>query len=229
MCGLCSFNKLVHSLTGVHMAFYTLTDWLGLIPLGFMLGFALLGLVQLVKRRSLFRVDADILVLGGFYIVVIAAYFLFETVVVNYRPVLIDGYLEASYPSSTTLLVLCVMPTAVLQLNERMQNPKARKAVAYSMTAFTVFMVIGRLISGVHWVTDIIGGFLLSVGLGMIYDSVTKLIRRTEGSRSTGEDDSNQKIFETFSASIGSNTRFLPEVKKTVRFCLPKPYGMWYA
>ena len=193
--GFAAFNEMVHSLTGVHMAFYTLTDWLGLIPLGFMLGFALLGLVQLVGRRSLFRVDTDILVLGGFYIVVIAAYFLFETVIVNYRPVLIDGYLEASYPSSTTLLVMCVMPTAVLQLNERMRNQKARKAVAYSLIAFTVFMVVGRLISGVHWVTDIIGGILLSVGLGMIYDSVTKLIqqRRTEGSRSTGEDDPNQK------------------------------------
>jgi undecaprenyl-diphosphatase len=31
-------------------------------------------------------------------------------------------------------------------------------------------MVAARLASGVHWLTDIIGGILLSAGLVMIYD-----------------------------------------------------------
>lgn len=100
--GFATLNGFIHSLTGVHMAIYTVTDWLGLIPLCFILGFALLGLIQLIKRKSLFKVDSSILVLGAFYIVVMAAYLFFEFYVVNYRPVLINGFLEASYPSSTT-------------------------------------------------------------------------------------------------------------------------------
>ena len=36
-------------------------------------------------------------------------------------------------------------------------------------------MVIGRLISGVHWLTDIIGGVLLSAGIVMMYYTVTSL------------------------------------------------------
>ena len=145
-----------------------------------MLGFALLGLIQLIKRKSLFKVDSSILVLGAFYIVVMAAYLFFEFYVVNYRPVLINGFLEASYPSSTTLLVMRVMPTAVMQLNSRIRNTKMKRAFAFALIAFTAFMVIGRLISGVHWITDIIGGAILSAGLVMIYYSVTTLIARQE-------------------------------------------------
>ncbi len=167
--GFATLNGFIHSLTGVHMAIYTVTDWLGLIPLCFILGFALLGLIQLIKRKSLFKVDSSILVLGAFYIVVMAAYLFFEFYVVNYRPVLINGFLEASYPSSTTLLVMCVMPTAVMQLNSRIRNTKMKRAFAFALIAFTAFMVIGRLISGVHWITDIIGGAILSAGLVMIY------------------------------------------------------------
>lgn len=174
--GFATLNGFIHSLTGVHMAIYTVTDWLGLIPLCFILGFALLGLIQLIKRKSLFKVDSSILVLGAFYIVVMAAYLFFEFYVVNYRPVLINGFLEASYPSSTTLLVMCVMPTAVMQLNSRIRNTKMKRAFAFALIAFTAFMVIGRLISGVHWITDIIGGAILSAGLVMIYYSVTTLI-----------------------------------------------------
>lgn len=170
--GFAACNRLVHSLTGVHMLLYTVTDWLGLVPILFVLGFAALGLAQWIKRKSITRVDRSILVLGGFYAVVLAVYVLFEKVVINYRPVLIDGVLEASYPSSTTMLVMCVMPTAAMQLHNRIQRKPARWFVVAAITVFTVFMVVGRLISGVHWVSDIIGGALLSGFLVMLYRAI---------------------------------------------------------
>lgn len=170
--GFATFNGYVHSLTGANMTLYVITDWLGLVPIGVAFGFAVLGLVQLIKRKSLFGVDRSILVLGGFYIVVMAIYVLFEMVIINYRPVLIEGYLEASYPSSTTMLVLCVMPTAIMQLNSRIKNQALKRCVAYSIAAFIAFMVIGRLVSGVHWISDIIGGALISAGLVMTYYAI---------------------------------------------------------
>ena len=167
--GFTVLNKAVHETIGVHWGLYTVTDWLGLIPIVFVLGFAVLGLVQLIRRRSLFKVDRSILVLGGFYIVVMSMYLLFEEVAINYRPVLIDGNLEASYPSSTTMLALCVLPTAMMQLKSRIRHIAVRRAVLVTLGALTAFMVVGRLLSGVHWLTDIIGGVLLSVGLVMLY------------------------------------------------------------
>ena len=152
--GFAMINVWFHRLTGVHMLIYTITDWLGLVPIIICMCFGVLGLVQLVKRRSLLTVDSDILLLGAYYVVAILGYLLFEMVPINYRPILIDGNLEASYPSSTTLLVLTVMPTLTITV---------------FVIVFTAFMVIGRLISGVHWATDIAGSVFLSSGLFMIY------------------------------------------------------------
>ena len=173
--GFATINGWVHDLTGVHMALYTVTDWLGLVPSGVAMGFALLGLIQWIKRKHLSQVDFSILVLGGFYLLVMAAYVLFEVFVINYRPVLINGCLEASYPSSTTMLALCVMPTTLMQLNARIRSQTLKRWVGFGITAFIIFMVIGRLLSGVHWFTDIIGGALLSAGLVMLYYSITSL------------------------------------------------------
>lgn len=167
--GFAKLNEFVHNLTGVNMTLYNITDWSGLVPVFIAFGFALLGLFQWIKRRKITKVDCSILALGGFYIAVIGVYLLFERVVINYRPVLINGYLEVSYPSSTTLLVMCVMPTALMQFNSRMKNKALKKFVSAITIFFIAFMVIGRIVSGVHWITDIIGGALLSAGLVMMY------------------------------------------------------------
>ena len=167
--GFASLNRFVHDLTGVHMCLYTITDWLSLIPLGFAAGFALLGLVQWVRRGRLLHVDRSILILGGYYAVVMAVFLFFERCVINYRPILIDGVLEASYPSSTTMLVLTIMPTAIMQLNDRIKQPALRRIIRSVLAVFTGAMVIGRLFSGVHWFSDIVGGILLSAGLVWLY------------------------------------------------------------
>ena len=173
--GFATINRFFHNLTGVHMSLYTLTDWLGLVPLMFVVGFGTLGLIQWIKRKHLTNVDYSILVLGGFYIVVMAVYVLFEIFVVNYRPVLIGGILEASYPSSTTMLVMCVMPTAIMQLAGRIKNHILKRCVTSAITAFTAFTVIARLVSGVHWLTDIVGGALLSAGLVLMYRAIINM------------------------------------------------------
>lgn len=170
--GFATLNAFFHNLTGVHMLLYTITDWLSLVPLAFIMGFALLGLLQWIKRKHLLRVDPSLLTLGGFYMAVMAVYICFEGFVVNYRPILIGGVLEASYPSSTTMLVMCVMPTAMMQWNVRIKNRVWKRCVTFAIHSFMVFMVTLRLVSGVHWLTDIIGGALLSAGLVMLYDSI---------------------------------------------------------
>ena len=167
--GFAAINSWFHKLTGVHMDLYNITDWLGLVPIFVAMGFGLFGLVQWIKRKRLKKVDYSLFVLGGFYISVIAAYVLFEMITINYRPVLINGFLEASYPSSTTLLVMCVMPTAIMQFNRRIKNATLKKFLSLLIAVFIIFMVIGRLVSGVHWLTDIVGGALLSAGLVMMY------------------------------------------------------------
>ena len=175
--GFATINVWFHRLTGVHMLIYTITDWLGLVPIIICMCFGVLGLVQLIHRRSLLKVDSDILLLGAYYVVVILGYLLFEMVPINYRPILIGGNLEASYPSSTTLLVLSVMPTLKYQSDRRIAKPVTRKAIAVFVIVFSAFMVLGRLIAGVHWATDIVGSVFLSSGLFMIYRFMAEYTR----------------------------------------------------
>lgn len=173
--GFSKINCWFHQLTGVHMEIYNITDWLGLVPIFICISFGGIGFVQLIKRRSLFKVDCDIIFLGIYYVIVIFSYLIFEMMPINYRPILIEGFLEASYPSSTTLLVLCVMPTLIEQMNRRSKNVIVRRIVQVLVICFSVFMVFGRLISGVHWLTDIVGSVMLSVGLFCIYKAVVLL------------------------------------------------------
>lgn len=167
--GFATLNKNIHECFGVHMSLYQLTDWLGVVPISIVLAFALIGLAQWIERKKLLSVDRDILALGVFYIAVFAVFLLFEVFAINYRPVLIDGALEASYPSSTTMLTMCVMPTAMMQFKKRIKRTPIKRAVLCLCAVFTVFMVIARFISGVHWCTDIIGGVLISGALVMLY------------------------------------------------------------
>ena len=176
--GFATVNGFVHRLTGVCMPIYTITDWLGLVPVAIGFGFAVVGLIQWIQRKHLLKVDASILILGVFYLVMLGVYLLFESVVIIYRPVLIYGYLEVSYPSSTTLLTLCVMPTTLWQLRRRIRNGVFRRIVSIVIVLFMIFMVGGRLLAGVHWFTDIIGGGLLAATMVALYDAVCRSVTK---------------------------------------------------
>ena len=167
--GFATWNLWFHKLTGVHLMIYHVTDWLGLVPVAVCMMFGGIGFGQMIKRKSLWKVDRDLMILGVYYVIVILCYLVFEMIPINYRPILIEGRMEVSYPSSTTLLVLCVMPTLIEQMNRRMKSDIIKKVIQWFVVLFSGFMVIGRLISGVHWLTDIVGGVLLSAGLFTVY------------------------------------------------------------
>jgi undecaprenyl-diphosphatase len=167
--GFATVNVRFHLLTGVNIILYNITDWLGLVPLIICITFGAVGFFQLIKRKSLFKVDFDIIVSGVYYVMVVLCYLFFEMYPINFRPILINGIAEASYPSSTTLLVLTVMPTIVSLTDCRIKNEKVKKIIRYVTVVFCLFMVTGRVVSGVHWITDIIGSVFLSAGLFCIY------------------------------------------------------------
>ena len=168
--GMATINEKFNSFTGYNETLYEVTEKVGYFAFAVIAVFGVIGLMQLIKRKSLLKVDKDILVLGGFYVVVLACYVLFEKLVINYRPV-IDGVdeLEASYPSSHTLLFVAVMTTAVVQINHRVQK-SSLKAILSAICIICALVVIGgRAFCGVHWLTDIIGGLLLAASLCALY------------------------------------------------------------
>lgn len=177
MIGLSAINKFVFDGLGVSDIWYKITEVLGAIALLTAFGFGILGLIQLIKRKSLFKVDKDILLLGGFYLIIIAVYVLFENLTINYRPILIDGNLEASFPSTHTMLAVFIMSTAIYQFHTRIKNKNLRYTAEALSSIVLVMTVVGRLLSGVHWFTDIVSGVLISFAFVMLYYAFVKWLR----------------------------------------------------
>ena len=169
--GFASINKKVFETIGENDLLYKISEILGYIALGVVMIYALIGFCQLIKRKSLFKVDKEILVLGGFYIVVLGLYFLFDKIAINYRPVLENGKLEPSFPSSHTMLAICVCISAIW-VNKRLFKSDMTKIFNGLLLLLTVGIVLTRFLSGVHWFTDIIGGIVISSALLMIFRTV---------------------------------------------------------
>ena len=177
--GFATLNQFVFKITGVNMIWYHITDWLGIIPIFMAMVYSLIGLIQLIKRKSLFKVDKEIIILGLFYLILISLYVLFEKVIINYRPILMNGFLEASYPSSHTLMTICLCGSSII-INKKLFKNKIANIINVLSLIIIIITVIGRLISGVHWFTDIIGGILISVALIMNLYAVIDVIKHIQ-------------------------------------------------
>ena len=209
--GYSSINEKVHEMTGVHMAWYELTDILGYLAIGVCALFGLIGLIQLIRRRSFLLVDKTIYALGCFYVVVIGCYIFFEKFVINYRPIIMPGASapEASFPSSHTMLIITVMASTAIIAGLYIRKLFLRFLVRLLCAVIIVVTVCGRLYCGVHWFTDIIGGILLSLCLISLFAAVYS---------KTSESD--KKYYGIDDGSMAENVDFQvhvhgePELKK---------------
>ena len=169
--GFATINQFIFEKIGVNMIWYSITDLLGIIPILTSMVYAYVGFKQMIKRKSIKKVDKEIIILGIFYIAVISMYILFEKYIINYRPILMNGLLEASFPSSHTLMTICLSGSSII-INNRLFKNKFTKIVNVISLFIIIITIIGRLISGVHWFTDIIGGILISSCLLMLFYSI---------------------------------------------------------
>lgn len=162
--GFSKINGFFHNLLGSNMTIYKITEILGIIPLLMAGIYAIIGLVELIKRKSLTKVDYEIYALAGLYVVVLGLYVFFEKCIINYRPILIDGVLEASYPSSHTLMALCICGSSII-VNKRIFHKKIFNLENKLSIFLMITIILGRFISGVHWFSDIIGAIFISLAL----------------------------------------------------------------
>ena len=174
--GLYHLNRAVHDFFGSNMAWYKISQITGFISLAAAGIFAIIGLYELIKRKSLFKIDNELLTLGCLYILTGSIYVFFEKVIINYRPVIMAGEsaAEASFPSSHTMLSLVIMGSIFMIIDKYVRNQTVANIIKALCAAIAVITVIGRLLSGVHWLTDILGGILLSVCLLSLFSAIIK-------------------------------------------------------
>ena len=176
--GFSGWNSAIHEVFGYNETLYKITEYLGYLLFGFMLVYAILGLVQLVKRKSIMKVDRNILCFGGLMIAMLITYVVFDKLALNFRPVILDGELEPSFPSSHTLFALCIAGGIILLNKDTISSNKFSKIISILVMFIASFTVVGRMLSGVHWITDIIGGVLISAALLSIYNIFLTKIKK---------------------------------------------------
>lgn len=175
--GFAAINNFVHIHLPKNIIWYNITKYLGYLTFILIIYYAIIGLKQLIKGKSLKKVDKKILLLGAFYVLVGIVYIIFEKVIINYRPVLMEGELEASFPSSHTMLALCVCASSLIMSKYYIKSEKAKQILDIVTWIIMIVLVVGRLISGVHWLTDIIGGIIISGFLLSILNTFLNIIK----------------------------------------------------
>lgn len=178
--GFSTLNKFVFSFLGRSNIWYNITEVLGMISILIALFYALIGLYKLIKNKSILKIDKEIIILGIFYFVVLLVYLFFEKVIINYRPVLVKGVLEASYPSSHTMLSICICLSAIIINNKLYKNMRISKIINTLSIIIMITTTVGRLLSGMHWVSDILGGIIISICLSYIFKTVIYSLNEEE-------------------------------------------------
>ncbi len=186
--GFATINKSIFAFLGKSSLWLTVTDVLGIVVLAVAAAFACFGLYQLIKRKSIKKVDAPILALALLYVAVIIFYVIFEFCVINYAPIKVDGELKASYPSSHTLLAVTVMTSGASVFNLYVTKRKYRIASYAVSGGIAALTVVGRLLAGVHWFTDIFASLLLSSALIVLFYSALEFCVPTEYTESDEAD-----------------------------------------
>lgn len=174
--GLSHLNGLIHEFFGINMGWYKLTELFGVLAILVVAIFACLGLIQLFKEKSIAKVDKEILCLGGLYGVVLVTYAFFEKVIINYRPIIEEGaeHVEASFPSSHTMLIVTIFGTLLYVLDKYIKNENLVKICKVACLVIIALTVVGRLVCGVHWFTDIVGGCLISFCYISLFSDIYK-------------------------------------------------------
>ena len=182
--GLSHINAGVHEFFGINDTWYAITQATGVIAICLVGEYALIGLLELISRKSLEKVDGYLYCLGGLFVVVGILYVLFEKVVINYRPIIEEGaeHVEASFPSSHTMLVCTVLGSVIIIIRRygekasKIKNDKRALILQVVLAVFILLTVIGRLVCGVHWFTDILGGVLISAALLFAFSASLEIL-----------------------------------------------------
>ena len=180
--GFSSVNIPFSQKFGFNPIFYKVSEVLGYLIFLVIAVFAFIGCYQLIKRKSLMKVNKDLYALAITYVFTFALYIFFDKVlVINLRPIIMAGesIAEPSFPSSHTLLAVSVLGTAISECG-KIRKKSFRVSLVIVLAILMGATVLSRLFSGVHWVTDIIAGILWGEVMMTLYQLFSALLAKEE-------------------------------------------------
>ncbi len=164
--GLGTINLAFGAAVGFSDGWYEVSEILGYLTIAVAGANAVVAVVALIRSKSLKGVRDEYIASCVLYVVVVVAYVVFDAFAINYRPTsLAGGELEPSFPSSHVLLALTVHGAEIVILARLVKAERIKIALIAVEGAFALTIVVARTLSGVHWLTDIIGAAILSAAI----------------------------------------------------------------
>lgn len=174
--GFATINSKISTLLGYNDTFFALSEILGYIGIATVIIFVLFGIMQLFIKKGFSKVDKDLYVLYGLYIFVLGLYILFEALTINYRPVILSEGLEPSYPSTHTMMSISYIGAAIIEFSARLKKERTKKIVVTLCTTDGLGLIVCRVLSGVHWITDIFAGILIASACFLLFKGCFNIV-----------------------------------------------------
>ena len=168
--GLSSINTNIFDTLGKSDTLDKITDILLILSFLVVLLNAALGALYLIKYKKL---DLSLVILGCFYILCLILYVLFDHIHINYAPLLDEGELKESFPSSHVLASVFIFLSSIITINHNVNKRIIKNVLLITTILLSLLMVVFRLLSGWHWFTDILAGELLGLFLVSSYSLIT--------------------------------------------------------
>lgn len=159
--GYSSINEKVFNKLGKNDKYDKISDYLLYEAMATVGIFGVIGLYQLIRRKSLLKIDGDIWMLAWYYVLVVAVYVGFDKLSINLRPILTEKGAEPSFPSSHTLITFCFLGVTMIQASDRVRKKALRWFINIVCIGSMLAMPILRLLAGMHWFSDVVGGIII--------------------------------------------------------------------
>lgn len=128
---------------------------------------AMLGLIQLISRRSLKKVDHELLMFPIPLAIMAIVYVVFEKfLILNTRP---NGSGEPSFPSTHVMITATIFFMVAVVLPRYIKSKVLCAMFDIIMLILLVLVCTGRILANMHWPTDVAGGVVFASIFAAIY------------------------------------------------------------
>ncbi|MBQ3436419.1 phosphatase PAP2 family protein [Candidatus Saccharibacteria bacterium] len=140
--------------------------------------FAVLGLVQWISRKSLKKVDKQLLWMPLPLLLMAITYVVFDKfIILNVRP---NGSGEPSFPSTHVMVVATIFFVVALALPKYIKSKTARIVLELFIAALIGLTCVGRVVSQMHWISDTIGALVFAFIFSEIYRQIIKKRKKSD-------------------------------------------------
>ena len=163
---------------GYFRSLYLITEGLGVVSILACLFWTGMGIKDLIKYRDINDVDKSIFATWLLYVLALIVWRVTLKISVSYAPVSVHpkSALVVSFPCGNTFLIIISMCSSIYLIGYFLEEKKKLVlALRVACIAILALGIIFRTVSGVNWLTDILGAIGFAVPAVVLYSFICEV------------------------------------------------------